>query len=552
MPNRFGFNGKNSFGRSASGNSLGFSSRSFPNSSPTPSNSIPRVGGNSPLSSFRGNSLSGLQGASTPRFSPPPRAFGSGAAAGGAAAAGTAAGSATSLGGTISGVGIAGAAVLGVLAAAAGLSAGELIRRELVRQGFSQFAYPGEALDSSVFNSPSAPGEPVEFFPRDFVGNPVGEPGQTGTIFLTIFAVTVDEAGNITSVVRENNGEAVRFNEPLPVSPYVRTVSPGRLAAGFTKADGSQIDFVAWGNDTPNGRAQLPIFSIATEADESVVSPQTRPSTPTFPPIEFPGQIPTRPQTPPQRNPPDRRVPGIPALPGTDPENPPQQEPDFDPNISPAPSQPPGIDPGVGIRPSPGFTPDGLLGREPAVEPQADSDRRVGVPAETGTGVESPPDFPGLPPIPPIPGEPSDPNCIELRRCLGIDLRPGSRLDIESFEEILEEFLPNEDDDDEGDEEDKRIIGAIVLANFSGANRATEIFQSGGNPNIFAPRIGSVAFKIRIGRRQFWTHDLDVKYSKQVITCPFPYGAVNVRGTGIPGVQLSLIKVFKPPGLPIT
>lgn len=450
------------------------------------------------------------------------------------------------------GVGAGSAAALLILAAAVGLSAGELLRRDLVRRGFSDFAYPGEVLDRSVFNSPAAPGEPVEFFPTDFTGNPLGEPGQTGTIFLTMFAVTVDEAGGITSVVRESNGQAVRFNVPLPVFPYVRTVSPGRLEAGFATADGTQSNFLAWGNNTPNGRAQLPIFSLATEADESVVSPQTRPSTPTFPPIEFPGQLPTRPQTPPQRDRPDRRVPGVPPLPGTDPENPPQQEPNFDPGISPAPSQPPGIDPGVGARPSPGFAPDGLLGRAPAIEPQADRDRRLGVPTETGTGIQLPPDSPGLPPIPPTPGEPSDPDCIELRRCLGIDTRPGDENNIETVEEILEEILPDVDETTERDEEDKRIIGAIVLANFSGTNRATEIFQSGGNPNIFAPRIGSVAFKIRIGRRQFWTQDLDVKYSKQVITCPFPYGAIDVEGTGIPGVQLSLIKVFKPPGLPIT
>ena len=105
---------------------------------------------------------------------------------------------------------------------------------------------------------------------------------------------------------------------------------------------------------------------------------------------------------------------------------------------------------------------------------------------------------------------------------------------------------PIEIPEDENPEENQLVvIGARVVTNsISDASRATEIFQSGPNPNIYAPRLGSVAFlyETSTGARS-WGVDIPVKNTDFVVWSPQP--AINVGGTPEPGVDFSVFPIIQ-------
>lgn len=95
-------------------------------------------------------------------------------------------------------------------------------------------------------------------------------------------------------------------------------------------------------------------------------------------------------------------------------------------------------------------------------------------------------------------------------------------------------------------EGERRIVGVIVSStSVSSKNRLTTIFQQ-GNPNIFAPSLGHVNFLCRIGdgRVAAWTEDVKVKNRRMLIPCPWPQGAVDVKGTPNAGVAFTLTPVY--------
>ena len=86
------------------------------------------------------------------------------------------------------------------------------------------------------------------------------------------------------------------------------------------------------------------------------------------------------------------------------------------------------------------------------------------------------------------------------------------------------------------------IVGAVITTGRPSLN-ATGLSQANGNPDIYLPRLGSIAFLIRSGRVSGWTSDIDVKNLRQFIPCPWPAGAVEVRGTPVPGTLWTITPV---------
>lgn len=71
----------------------------------------------------------------------------------------------------------------------------------------------------------------------------------------------------------------------------------------------------------------------------------------------------------------------------------------------------------------------------------------------------------------------------------------------------------------------------------------TEVFQE-DNPNIFIPRLGNIQFAIRIGNTLSWTEEVFVKNRRQFIPCTWEGGAIDVKGTPIPGVEWVISPVY--------
>lgn len=100
---------------------------------------------------------------------------------------------------------------------------------------------------------------------------------------------------------------------------------------------------------------------------------------------------------------------------------------------------------------------------------------------------------------------------------------------------------PGEDDNPEP-EKQANIIGVIVISSRTADVSATEI-PGGAIPNIFVPRIASVAFKVRIGNKGHWTTDLPVKSRNAYIPCPGEIDAIEVAALVEKGWSSVLVPV---------
>lgn len=87
------------------------------------------------------------------------------------------------------------------------------------------------------------------------------------------------------------------------------------------------------------------------------------------------------------------------------------------------------------------------------------------------------------------------------------------------------------------------IVGVRVVATPLATGRQdTDIAQSGGNPTIFVPRIGNVAFKYQTSEgNQAWGVDIPIKGEEYIIFTPV--GAVDVRGTPESGWSIQLFPI---------
>lgn len=92
---------------------------------------------------------------------------------------------------------------------------------------------------------------------------------------------------------------------------------------------------------------------------------------------------------------------------------------------------------------------------------------------------------------------------------------------------------------------EQSIVGCLVTVTQVTTSTPTVIFQD-DNPDIYAPNLGFVQFLIRLsGVRGGWTLDIPVKNRAQIIPCPWPYGAIAVRGTPRPGVEFTITPIYR-------
>jgi len=94
--------------------------------------------------------------------------------------------------------------------------------------------------------------------------------------------------------------------------------------------------------------------------------------------------------------------------------------------------------------------------------------------------------------------------------------------------------------------EERTIRGVIVTVTSIDALRASIIGQF-DNPDIYVPRLGNVQFRCRIGTTgtTAWTSDIAVKNERNLIECPWQWGALEVRGTPEPGITWTLTPVYE-------
>jgi hypothetical protein len=163
------------------------------------------------------------------------------------------------------------------------------------------------------------------------------------------------------------------------------------------------------------------------------------------------------------------------------------------------------------FRPPPGWRPDDVI---------------EGPPPPPGTSPEPPPP-PGSGPPPPgsEPPPPAD----------GVDdeIPPPPDPDV-----------PPPDEEIPPPDEYEVIIGVRVIVTSFQGSPITRL-QQGSNPDVQIPDLGLVQFLIRTGQiNAGWSEDIRVKNVNQVIPCPWPKGAIDVRGTPRGGVTWELRPIY--------
>lgn len=97
---------------------------------------------------------------------------------------------------------------------------------------------------------------------------------------------------------------------------------------------------------------------------------------------------------------------------------------------------------------------------------------------------------------------------------------------------------------DTPEDDTTRIISGVIVTATDIYENISEVFQD-DNPNIYIPRLGNVQFLIQVGRKVAWTTDIPIRNRRHFIPCPWEGGAIDVRATPVPNVEISLTKVYK-------
>lgn len=117
--------------------------------------------------------------------------------------------------------------------------------------------------------------------------------------------------------------------------------------------------------------------------------------------------------------------------------------------------------------------------------------------------------------------------------------------------EVPEDPTDN-DQPDEPDREEERVIKGALVTVTSVQNIRSSVIGQDENPDIYAPSLGHINFLCRVGVTSGgWTVDLPVKNRRNLIPCPWDEGAVAVRGTPQPGVTWVITPVYGLRGAPV-
>ncbi|MEM9448376.1 MAG: hypothetical protein AAGA75_07565 [Cyanobacteria bacterium P01_E01_bin.6] len=312
-----------------------------------------------------------------------------------------------------------------------GVLAGEQLRRELVRNGYDGFRYPGELMPWEVA-TPSAtlpvdPAAPVEW--DDINNQEYGTPGQVGIVVLKMSGTTVRPSDGAVFPF-PGQRESPPREVPLPASPSIIEDPIGRLNVGFTDGNGGRYPMISWGNAPPSAGASLDSIELIVNgvpnnplnaAPTIVPSPRQLPTaTPTgfpnfavpatpSPAQSAPSSAPSPAQPPPQTQPaplPQNPNPPTAPIPSTPPGTPGLgQLPSLPATSAPPPNTPVTAQPvtraGLGGSTGLGNSTDLMTAIAPSVP---ESEQREG---EEIPAIPAPPVNPLVPPAPPAPTAPS-------------------------------------------------------------------------------------------------------------------------------------------------
>lgn len=99
-----------------------------------------------------------------------------------------------------------------------------------------------------------------------------------------------------------------------------------------------------------------------------------------------------------------------------------------------------------------------------------------------------------------------------------------------------------------------KIIRGCIVTVSPATTDASIIFQE-ANPDIYAPSLGYVSFLSKVAGAYGWSADIPVKNRQQLISCPWQYGAVEVKGTAKGGASFQIEPIYDvlpPPAFPPT
>lgn len=108
--------------------------------------------------------------------------------------------------------------------------------------------------------------------------------------------------------------------------------------------------------------------------------------------------------------------------------------------------------------------------------------------------------------------------------------------------------VPTDPDSDDPPPIARVIRGALVTVDSIDEDITVGTLFQDDNPDVWFPDLGIISFEIRtrLGGSG-WSEDIRVKNRRQFITCPWPGGALRVRGTPRSGVQFSILPVYGQP-----
>lgn len=105
--------------------------------------------------------------------------------------------------------------------------------------------------------------------------------------------------------------------------------------------------------------------------------------------------------------------------------------------------------------------------------------------------------------------------------------------------------VPTPPPDVDRDPGSKVIRGCVVTVATVNEESNIGVLGQDDNPDVYYPDLGLVSFQIQLANGIYgWTEDIRVKNKRAFITCPWPGGAVGVRGTPRTGTTFSITPVY--------
>lgn len=91
----------------------------------------------------------------------------------------------------------------------------------------------------------------------------------------------------------------------------------------------------------------------------------------------------------------------------------------------------------------------------------------------------------------------------------------------------------------------RTIIAALVTVTSLPRRLESSVIFQGDNPDVYVPDLGLISFRISAGNGVTgWTEDIRVKNRRQFIPCPWPQGALEVKGTPRGDIQFTISPVY--------